>query len=621
VNEGYTGTKQAAACTGPCGAPLSVPVDAVVLLDRTGSMDSSGSVDNLRSGALSVLSVMNPSVQRIALGFTGPSSLYNTVDPNNGSNASSLPTNTCTSPFVVHALAANPGNTTPGTVPTFQSASAPATANAAAGATTLVLNKPTGTATGDLMLAAIVLDGGSNTTISAAPAGWTRVRAQDNSTTNVGVVTYWKFAAAGDAPTTQYTWTFNSARAAGGILRYSGVNATPINVSGGGNGTVNPITAPSVNTTAANTAIVRVFGDDANATFTAPGVTEQFDLTNTNAAGPSIMVATGSQVPSAATGTVAATATVSNKWAAETIALAGTAGPVDGYDTSTATGVPQWIPIGFTGTDAAAGKAYTEAYVDNAGVPNPNTHIVESIGCFDVSGTGTNLATPLRMALAYLTTNGRPNAVQGIILETDGTPAGNEDPSDQTCAATSAAAAAVKAANGGKIQLFTIGYGLGNAKCPDNGAKTAIQELAEVATNSSTTNTTSCDANENTDGDHFFCTPTGGDLKAVLQASILQLITGTKLVQMYAQPIVTGVSPSTNGLPGGGTPVTITGKYFNDAYAVTFGGTTVSFTVDSDTQISARAPAGAALSTVDVQVSSPGGSSKIVPADRFTYGP
>lgn len=63
---------------------------------------------------------------------------------------------------------------------------------------------------------------------------------------------------------------------------------------------------------------------------------------------------------------------------------------------------------------------------------------------------------------------------------------------------------------------------------------------------------------------------------------------------------ITGVSPG-SGPESGGTSVTITGKCFTGATAVTFGGVpATSFTVDSDTQITAIAPAGTGL--VDVTV-------------------
>jgi hypothetical protein len=114
VNSGSTGTLTSAACTGSCGKPPTVSVDVVLILDRTPSMDDSGSVANLRNGALSVLEAFDPALQRVALGFTGPTSLVNVSNGDYGSNAASHPTNTCTSPKIVHALALVPGTEVPG---------------------------------------------------------------------------------------------------------------------------------------------------------------------------------------------------------------------------------------------------------------------------------------------------------------------------------------------------------------------------------------------------------------------------------------------------------------------------------------------------------------------------
>ena len=84
--------------------------------------------------------------------------------------------------------------------------------------------------------------------------------------------------------------------------------------------------------------------------------------------------------------------------------------------------------------------------------------------------------------------------------------------------------------------------------------------------------------------------------------------------------MVTGVRPAT-GPAAGGTSVTISGKFFTGAFSVTFGGTAAqSFTVTSDTSITAKTPVGAVGSAPDVIVTTPGGVSPIVqPADRYTY--
>ncbi len=87
--------------------------------------------------------------------------------------------------------------------------------------------------------------------------------------------------------------------------------------------------------------------------------------------------------------------------------------------------------------------------------------------------------------------------------------------------------------------------------------------------------------------------------------------------QIVAGPAVFSVSPSTGALSGG-TSVTITGSGFTGATAVDFGSTpAASFTVDSDTQITAVSPPGAGVA--DITVTSAKGSSAIWSGDRFAW--
>jgi hypothetical protein len=85
-------------------------------------------------------------------------------------------------------------------------------------------------------------------------------------------------------------------------------------------------------------------------------------------------------------------------------------------------------------------------------------------------------------------------------------------------------------------------------------------------------------------------------------------------------PAITSVSPS-SGPTAGGTPVVITGVNFTGAAAVKFGGSdAASYIIDSATQITAVSPAVSA-GTVDITVTTAGGSSATCAADQFTYVP
>jgi uncharacterized membrane protein len=82
-------------------------------------------------------------------------------------------------------------------------------------------------------------------------------------------------------------------------------------------------------------------------------------------------------------------------------------------------------------------------------------------------------------------------------------------------------------------------------------------------------------------------------------------------------PTMTRLEPD-HGSPSGGTAVTITGTGLTGATAVNFGSTSAkSFTVNSDTSITAVSPKG--KGTVDVTVTTPAGTSPTSAADQFTF--
>lgn len=82
---------------------------------------------------------------------------------------------------------------------------------------------------------------------------------------------------------------------------------------------------------------------------------------------------------------------------------------------------------------------------------------------------------------------------------------------------------------------------------------------------------------------------------------------------------VSGLSP-TYGPPVGGNTVVITGDNLGAATDVTFNGASVSFTVDSNTQITAVAPVGVLTAIVNVQIIAGNGNSDVSGAsDDYTY--
>ncbi len=101
INSGSTGAVVSVACNGPCGAPPQIPVDVVLIMDRTGSMTENSrcpdqvqggptptpapgvvcEITAVRNGADALLSVFDPALVRVALGTIGPSMVTTSDEP------------------------------------------------------------------------------------------------------------------------------------------------------------------------------------------------------------------------------------------------------------------------------------------------------------------------------------------------------------------------------------------------------------------------------------------------------------------------------------------------------------------------------------------------------------
>jgi hypothetical protein len=89
--------------------------------------------------------------------------------------------------------------------------------------------------------------------------------------------------------------------------------------------------------------------------------------------------------------------------------------------------------------------------------------------------------------------------------------------------------------------------------------------------------------------------------------------------EVQPAPAITSVTP-TSGSIAGGTVVTITGTNLAAASAVKFGTTAAAgFTVNSETEITATAPANTTPGAVDITVATLAGTSPVVTADKFGY--
>ena len=130
----------------------------------------------------------------------------------------------------------------------------------AAGATTLVVTKPSGVVEGNVMIATVAA---KETGAVTAPSGWTAILNLTQATA-LRQVTYYKVATASEPAS--YSWSLGTSRAAsGGIAAYSGVNATvPVDATASATGASGNAAVPSATTSAPNDLVLAV------ASFAAP---------------------------------------------------------------------------------------------------------------------------------------------------------------------------------------------------------------------------------------------------------------------------------------------------------------------------------------------------------------
>ena len=184
------------------------------------------------------------------------------------------------------------------------------------GATSMTINKPTGTVEYDTIITAISF---SNNATITAPSGWNLIRRVDNAqTTPESVAVYYKIA--GSSEPASYVWDFNGTTvffAAWSASYYNTTSLSPIDVNNGQtNGTsaskTTSYAAPGATTTANNEMVITAHGAYGGTyTFTAPsGMTEFADLNNTGSR--SIEGAQVAQASAGATGNKTATCSVSS---------------------------------------------------------------------------------------------------------------------------------------------------------------------------------------------------------------------------------------------------------------------------------------------------------------------
>ena len=139
-------------------------------------------------------------------------------------------------------------------------------------ATTLAIPRPAGTVAGNLLLAQVSFEKGSDAGSNAqlTPSGWTMVT-RTNQGTDLGTAVLWRVATASEPAS--YTWTFGqSVKAAGGILRYTGVDtSSPVVAFSGNSGTNANLNAQSVTAPDGSRLVALYALKKATATLSTPG--------------------------------------------------------------------------------------------------------------------------------------------------------------------------------------------------------------------------------------------------------------------------------------------------------------------------------------------------------------
>ena len=211
-----------------------------------------------------------------------------------------------------YAVKSTPGSIGPivGTV-TYSASSTAAVSNGVLLAlrpkvSNLSINVPTGTASGDVMIASVAVSPG--TAAISTPTGWTLIRSIQNISATTSRLSIFQRVATTTEPVS-YTWSLGASHSGvvGGIISFSGVdNVSPIDTENGATTTSSTTHAtPSITPTSANEMLVGTFSYASAGTWTPPtGMTEAVDAasqTTNNSAGESMEMTYQPQTTATAT--------------------------------------------------------------------------------------------------------------------------------------------------------------------------------------------------------------------------------------------------------------------------------------------------------------------------------
>lgn len=221
----------------------------------------------------------------------------------------------------------------------------------------------------------------------------------------------------------------------------------------------------------------------------------------------------------------------------------------DDAGSSTTTGAT-WLPIRFSNDYKSAASNFQKG-----------------LTCLPQSGSGTDLASPMKAAARFLLGPGAPYDTSNniaalparvgtpkkvIIFETDGIPNEGNDPgttalsnaadvgSSNTTTACNNFTAVANNAKAAGILIVTVGFGDAiSQNCTGSGTRNLV--LASAASPDTAGNPSVADTNcataagrtqENTDGDFYFCAATGSEFSAIFATAIAQISKSIRLVPL-----------------------------------------------------------------------------------------
>ncbi|RBY94722.1 hypothetical protein DQ244_05460 [Blastococcus sp. TBT05-19] len=193
-----------------------------------------------------------------------------------------------------------------------------------AGTTTVTAAIPTGTTTGDVMLAQIAYPGGPETI--TAPSGWTLLLTTSSGTRLTSAI-YWKAATAAEPSVTFSRPAGSTGDFALGVVTYVGARLSVPTVHGSGAGTGTTATTPSPSTTGTTTEVTH-FLTQRQGLLSVPADTAQVYSGSTSSTTAAVgLVAAAETFPGpGALPTRTATSTTSDAWVAQTVVLRRVAG-------------------------------------------------------------------------------------------------------------------------------------------------------------------------------------------------------------------------------------------------------------------------------------------------------